>query len=95
MTKTEEIRDAVQKINECFIYNKPIRYSEVRILLSLAQEYLRVEGWPEEKDFVSLPNHPVNCNCPECEAMAFYAQQYNQALHLCRLANLKEKNKNE
>jgi len=80
----KEIREAVE-VFECFLkydslfgdYEKEV----LPVLLKLAQSYLSIEGFPEEKDTTS-----------ERHATNWQSAGYNQALKECKLALMKKFN---
>lgn len=51
---------------------------DIIVLLSLAQSYLDIKGWPE------LPEDFATCNCHQCSRV-------REIYNLCKLASLKDK----
>ncbi len=59
----------------------------IQALLSLADSYLAVKGFPEEKKQLSTCVICNNKGCPDC--FSIEDRKYNQALHLCKIAHMK------
>jgi len=65
----------------------------LQTLITLADNYLACKGWPEEKKLIKteIDNRARFDGDTDYEMLANCG--FNQALHLCRVAALKERNK--
>lgn len=64
----------------------------LKSMIALAEEYLKVEGWIEEKE---CPTHKkIYCDSRFCYDCAI-ALGFNEALHLCKLTAFMDKNEIE
>lgn len=85
----DEIREATAALsgNKANILYSPQQWRRFENkLTTLAEEYLKIEGWPEENECAVHRNIP-DLDCYECYA----CRKFNEALRLCKLAAMKEK----
>lgn len=85
---SDEINEAIGYISGMIKHPAHNKLSEEAIgylksIISLAEEYLKVEGWPKEKE-----KRVTDRDYPNIKAEGF-----NEALRLCKFAAMKEKNK--
>ena len=80
------LKEAVEYL-QSWIY-KGVENKEVEILIDLAEQYLKIEGFPEKKPCGKSYNKEDCKRCHyfyDCETVVF-----NEALQQCKLAVMKE-----
>lgn len=86
MTK-QEIKEAVQELENCLNkYGAIPTLSKLKPLLTLAEEYLALKGWPEELVIPKTEWETMD------KSQRRYVQGRNEALRLCKLASMKNLN---
>ena len=76
------IKEAVEQVQKWYDSSARMRVKEIKLLIDLAQQYLDIKGMPEEKDYRRGIPHPTR---------DISDAQFNEAIHLCKLAMMKEK----
>jgi len=81
------IKEAVEQVQKWYDSSARMRVKEIKLLIDLAQQYLNVKGMPEERE-------KKFCNCDMVAEPASYCgcriDNFNEALHLCKLAMMKQ-----
>lgn len=84
----DELREAVEILERDGYWGENENVKAFDSLLSFVQQYLSIKGFPEEK-WMSIGATSLNSE----KERQNYANGFNEALRLCKLAKMKEKNK--